>query len=293
MGEPESTLPFSGDPSWSDDGKWLRYRSRTVLSGLRDLAAMNFIERNIETGEERFVEQRKVKVSPPPWHYSESRDGGFAVFADRDGHTIHREYFATKVRDELFTTEEPVSGLLAFRDGREILFSTHSEGRDIHPIKALRLSDGHVRDIGVSRVPPQWEVSPNDDEVALGDLNCLVILHRSGGKAQELACASPARLPTPGKYPGVRVMYVWWTDLMPSWSPDGTKIVWTVGIEEKRLVELWIIDRLTGSHQVGWSGAEDFYTIPRQPAWSPAGDYIAFAINRYHNNEVWVLRGLL
>ncbi len=80
---------------------------------------------------------------------------------------------------------------------------------------------------------------------------------------------------------------------MPSWSPDGTKIAWTVTEETKRRVELWVVNRLTGDHQVIWAGKEDFYTLPRGPLWSPGGQYIAFGLQQYRDHEVWALKGLI
>ena len=293
IGEAISDFPeLSADPHWTDDGKWLRYRAQSAPLS-RDVKQTTYVERNIETGEERLRPQRKAPVSPPPYYYSESKEGGWAIHANRSENVIRRTFFDSGQTEVLLESDESIRQLLAFQDGREILFATHSEGRDLYQIKSLRLDGRNTRTVGTTRIPPQWEVSPNDREVAIGDLNCLLILPRYGGEIQELTCASPPRLPTPGKYPGVKVNYTWWTDLTPSWSPDGTKIAWTVTVEEKDRVELWIIDRLTGAYEMAWAGSEGFYTLPRQPAWSPAGRYIAFAIQGYSENEVWALKGIL
>ncbi len=286
----ETEVPAAGGPDWSEDGKWLRYRS-PAMPGAHEMFRKNRVERNIETGAERIVEMRQL--APPDFLYDECPEGGWAVYGERRGNRILRRSFDSDEEELLLETDEPLSQLLAFQDGQELLFATHSEGRDLHRIRAFRLSDRRIRDLGVSRNPPQWIVSPNDDEVAIGEYNCLVVLPRYGGAAQELACASPPRLPKPGEYRSVSINYIWTTDTTPSWSPDGTKLAFTVAIEERRVVELWIVDRLTGAYEVAWVGEKDYYTLPRQPHWSPAGGHIAFGVQRYHNNELWVLRGVL
>ena len=116
---------------------------------------MNLQISHLRTGEERLVPRPEVNVSPSPWHYSEPSDGRWAVYAQRNTHDILRKDLANGETTTVLTTADPLSGLRSFKDGRDILFSTHSAGRGLHTMKILDLASGSQREIGISRVPPQ------------------------------------------------------------------------------------------------------------------------------------------
>jgi Tol biopolymer transport system component len=318
-GDPTSDFPeYSGSPHWSLDGEWVAYRTST--DGLpRGVSLQHVVERNIRTGEERLAKDKvaKAAIAPRPWYYSEPASAGWVVYAETSrapttppapivaapwavyaqtwtaSKTIYRKDLASGQTDILHETEEPISQLLAFDDGREILFSTYSAGRDRHTLQVFDVGNRIVRKLGVTRGQPQWAISPDGREIAVVDLNCLIVLQRAGGEPHELVCVSPPRLPLPGTYRGNLIQFTWWTDLTPSWSPDGKKIAWAVTVEEKRRVELQIVDRFTGAVELAWAGEEDFYSLPRQPHWSPDGSKIAFSMQQYHGHELWALRGLI
>ncbi len=167
-GEPKTDFPENTNPHhWSADGEWLGYVS--INLGLsQKTTAQNLVERNLRTGEERLVPKPESSVTPRPWHYSEPSDGRWAVYAQRDTHEIFQKDLATGETTTLLTTVEPVSGLRSFKDGGEILFSTHSEGRDIHTMKILNLASGSQREVGISRVP-RWSQAVDATPGAKGE----------------------------------------------------------------------------------------------------------------------------
>ena len=133
-----------------EPGAWLTGEQRTAIAAeARNVAGC------------ALCEKRKAAISPKPYFYSESKEGGWAVHANPSSNMIRRTYFATGKSEILFESDESISQLLAFQDGREILFATHSKGRDMHRMKALRLSDLSVRHLGTTRIAPQWEISPS------------------------------------------------------------------------------------------------------------------------------------
>ncbi|GAC1658761.1 MAG: hypothetical protein NVS4B3_26390 [Gemmatimonadaceae bacterium] len=71
---------------------------------------------------------------------------------------------------------------------------------------------------------------------------------------------------------------------MPSWSPDGTQVVYRAARGAKR--ELRILDLATGASRRLETGS-DFDTFP---SWSPNGDWIAFTSKRDGDYEIYRIR---
>jgi Tol biopolymer transport system component len=71
---------------------------------------------------------------------------------------------------------------------------------------------------------------------------------------------------------------------MPSWSPDGTHVVYRIARGTKR--ELYILDTATGKNRKLETGSE-YDTFP---SWSPRGDWIVFTSKRDNDYEIYRIR---
>ena len=73
------------------------------------------------------------------------------------------------------------------------------------------------------------------------------------------------------------------TDRTPSWSPDGTKIIFAS--DRSGNMDIWVMDSDGGNlKQLTTSENSDF-----DPAWSPDGTKIAFTSTRSGNYDIWVM----
>lgn len=76
-------------------------------------------------------------------------------------------------------------------------------------------------------------------------------------------------------------------NLSPSWSPDGSKIVFASNWNGRRKSEIWVMNangtglvQLTTNVQLGSDGGGPLFGNDRTPVWSPDGSRIAFASTR-------------
>ena len=74
----------------------------------------------------------------------------------------------------------------------------------------------------------------------------------------------------------------------PSWSPDGTMLVFSFGLGRFRgdVTDIYIIDA-NGANRVNLTKGR--HKNNGMPAWSPDGTKIAFVSNRDNNNEIYVM----
>ena len=141
---------------------------------------------------------------------------------------------------------------------------------------------GQERVVGhsASRPFPRW--SPDGREIAYTDKNCLLVMKRDGSSSRRVVCAPAAIAP--------RFAYSEIGSL--GWSPDGSKLTWTVHNEREQRIEMWIVDRGTGKHEV-WAGENNYGYWPGESTWSPDGTRIAFRMDHKPDYEIWRLRNLL
>ena len=102
--------------------------------------------------------------------------------------------------------------------------------------------------------------------------------------SSKLTCVAPPNLPERPWQWGARPI---------GWSPDGARLAWTIPVLDKRRVELWVVDRATGKHQVAFAGEENYYTMPVGARWSYDGRWIATDIHWYPDHEIEKLTTLL
>ncbi|HKR22293.1 MAG TPA: carboxypeptidase regulatory-like domain-containing protein, partial [Pyrinomonadaceae bacterium] len=84
----------------------------------------------------------------------------------------------------------------------------------------------------------------------------------------------------------------------PSWSPDGTKLVFSSSRSGPGKVEIWVANlngtglvKLTTNIQVGQDGQGPIFSSDTDPAWAPDGSKIAFASTRegIADTEIWLM----
>lgn len=150
-------------------------------------------------------------------------------------------------------------------DGKHILFvSTRDRIPDLY---LMRADGSRVRPVFKTarhRAEPTW--SPDNIQIAYvrPDKNMIETATRTGAGAKQLAQTG-------------------WRYAYPTWSPDGIEIAYGWG----RSMDIYLINVYTGSVDVLLR--EQKY-IMKHPAWSPAGDGLAFAGFKWPRNQVGPLR---
>jgi TolB protein len=75
-------------------------------------------------------------------------------------------------------------------------------------------------------------------------------------------------------------------DVDPSWSPDGTRIVYAKDVTGRRALQIVLREMATGvERQLTESSGSNFH-----PAWSPDGGSIVFTSTRERTGDIYVMR---
>ncbi|MFH0759919.1 MAG: T9SS type A sorting domain-containing protein [Bacteroidota bacterium] len=199
-------------------------------------------------------------------------------------------------------------GILAFSntrpDGNNEIYTVNSDGTEF-----TRITNSTVRDLG-----PAW--SPDGSKIAfyihISDLYqwSEYIMDADGSNIKRLTdrtnvCDGQPDWSPDGRFIAFGRLYsrenyraeVWMMNAdgtnqhrvgtfngdSPSWSPDGTKMVFTYHTNNRTSIAIVNADG-TGLTEISTEGTENWW-----PAWSPDGTKIAFQSNRTGNHELFVM----
>ncbi|MCH8038222.1 MAG: PD40 domain-containing protein, partial [Proteobacteria bacterium] len=199
--------------------------------------------------------------------------GGRIVFgSERDGNLEIYSMLADGTGEVQRLTNNPgIDGDPAWSpDGTKIAFETdrHGDHFEIYVMNAdgtgltrLTVSDGG--ETPFQNVEPAW--SPDGTTLAFTST-------RLGNAYIHLMSADGATVTQFTKIPGQG----------PDWSPDGSRVVF-YSLDTQGNFDIWITDGETESRLTKHAA------VDREPAWSPAGDLIAFVSDRDGNAEIYVI----
>jgi TolB protein len=84
---------------------------------------------------------------------------------------------------------------------------------------------------------------------------------------------------------GSELLVGWFLITAPSWSPDGTKILFSGRREDSDRSVIWVMPAGGGEPTPLTTGQAD----DASPAWSPDGGRIAFASSRTSTWDLWIM----
>ena len=293
-GEPES--PFSEGthaPIWRGGGSKL-----AVVR--RGRGALEVVERDLELGGERVVALAERwssgYITPPPDGRPYAgrgflEDGRQAIFVFRsdNGSVTH-----------LYTLEGGLqpSPMRWSPDGNKLLLTEIVRwGRKKYSmnIKVIDRIGGDVRLVAKTLRPPYPIWSPDGSQIAFTDGDCIFVVPSDPGRVD--VPSSETRKPVTCAALFESTSFVAGTQVIPTgdltWSPDGSRLAWTINNQEERRIQIRIVDYATGTQTVSWSAAQDYESWPARLQWSPNGDQISFEMNYKRRFEIWALSGFL
>ena len=296
VGNPISDFPeLSSCLHWSTSENKITYVNWILSESSPDTVE---VERDVETGEERLVTspiaaeltRREGEIPQPPknlpafqWRYFRKAGARF----------VYRSSLETGETESFYQTADPVTGVGISPNADYLHFQTKAPGRLQYRLWLMHLAEKEVRLVATTRLNPTVTWSWDGREMAFPDTNCLNVMAPNDPAPKTLTCAAAPNLP---EYPsrwGPLLRRLWLVPLAATWSRDGTKLAWGIPVPENRRVELWIVDRATGEHEVALGGEHGYYTMPHAGGWSYEGQWLATSIHWYPDHEIRRLEGLL
>ncbi|MBI3424476.1 MAG: PD40 domain-containing protein [Acidobacteria bacterium] len=265
-------IGFSGGHDWSPDGRYLAYRSQLWLRegnpGVDKLIILN-----PETGEERAVQTKLRRFSPPRWF----PDGKSILVRDQAEGAGLFKIDAETGNTTLLVPEKPGSelfGPVLSRDEKEVFY----QNKNI--LWKRNIETGEEKELYRATTPTKnpaltgnIALSPDGRRFAVKFGQSLIVIPVAGGDTRELL---KLREHEPFTSYGT-----------VAWTPDGRNLLFIDGGDKQP--ELWRIPAGGGEPQQLGQLMEGAFDLRIHPA----GRRIAFSASQKKNAEVWVMENFL
>lgn len=275
--------PDSYFREWRDSGKTLHY----------DKPGVGLVDRDMASGHEQSitVEQRTFPSERGQVIFSKQGDPilfvGFAKDGVRGFYSFNEDYTELRLIREFPHPPQPPVALSP--DGTEVLLGHRAGATPETPGKpyavlAFRIADGELREVarGSWHTFARW--SPDGSQIAYTDGPCLMLIPREGGESRKVTCGPEAQ--------GRSLRRNIFTRGYLAWSPDGSKIAWTINDLNREALDIRVVDVATGAYHVLWTGDGGYGTEPRHLEWSPSGEHLSFTKRFQERREVWRLSNI-
>ena len=291
---------YSSCNDWSADGNSLSYTNLMLSSQSPEpVRVVRDLTTNSEHLETSVLGDKQPQGDPRlPKAPRNVPDYRWRYYSERRQPVVFRYDMETGQTEPFWESEEMVIKVSIAPNADYLAIRTMQPGqpgqRGAHGVWLMRLADKEVRKVATTRLGPTVTWSRNGTELAFADANCLMVMQPEDPQPTRLACTTAPDIPdTPSAQWPPLTATTWLVPLNASWSPDGKKLSWSIPVAENRRVELWIIDRATGEHEVAVEGEPDYYTLPWGAGWSPNGKWLALDLSFFPDHTIQALSGVL
>ena len=287
---------------WSADSNSFSYRSNLFhLENPQTVPSQVRVVRDLTTQIERIESSVNVLEDlPPRFSFAPSvaprnvPDYRWRFYTELGQPFIFRYDTKTGEKEPFWESGGHLSGLSIAPNADYLAFGRRTQARQKYGAWLMRLEDKEVRKVGATWFIPHVTWSPDGTELAFTDANCLMVMRPEDPQPTRLACATASDFPnTSFVLDWPPLLSIMWERPEPSWGPDGKKLAWSVPVVENERVELWIVDRATGEHEVAVAGEPDYYTMPFVTSWSPNGKWLAINLEPFPDRTIQALSDVL